>query len=208
MSSLLYDSRESGGHCGSCTPPPRVPPFAPQPLLGPPANGHTAVTSSSSSAVTCNAHEVCHYFQQVLYVSAILTGIALVIAGAIQSGASSSVHPDEATPGSDLLVFVYIGALLIGVNVSLLMLQCYMRSKELKRARRNTQRARPVRYNPLVAPPPAPFRQASQAEVSSFLPSDSRLWLGPAPSVQSAATAPAYPGTQWPLIAGAGPASR
>lgn len=200
MSGLLYDSRENGGRCESCTPPPRVPPFAPQPLIAPP---HPTGGATPVSTVTCNAHEVCHYFQQVLYVSAILTGIALVIAGAIQTGASSG-SLEEAPPGSDLLVFVYIGVLLIGVNVSLLLLQCYMRSKELQRARRN-QQAQPVRYNPLVA---LPNPVARQAESAAFLPADSRLWVGPAPSVQSVATAPAFPGTRWPLVPGVGPASR
>ncbi|CAN8002774.1 unnamed protein product [Ixodes hexagonus] len=205
---------QGGSHSGVVTlGSSRVPPFVPRPHRGGGAGGGacteallplaggggggdgnhqqrraqsaaSGTASGMSSTVTCNAHEVCHYFQQVFYVSAILTGIALVIAGAIQTGApddlesaaaaaasadvsGASANVGDAGRGSDLLVFVYIGVLLIGVNVSLLLLQCYMRSKELRRARRSAAAqnaamvvAAPpagaaVHYNPLVsgAPP-------------------------------------------------------
>lgn len=166
-----------GTHMGTQV---RVPPFVPRPhraasageTLLPPVVGGTlasqprALSTASAnfsapppvSTVTCNAHEVCHYFQQVFYVSAILTGIALVIAGAIQTGVPEDPVDAAAVGGGDLLVFVYIGVLLIGVNVSLLLLQCYMRSKELRRARRSTP-ATAVLYNPLVSG--APPRQVS-----------------------------------------------
>lgn len=197
----------------------------------------SGTASAMSSTVTCNAHEVCHYFQQVFYVSAILTGIALVIAGAIQTGApddlesagsnaasadvaGASANVGNVGRGGDLLVFVYIGVLLIGVNVSLLLLQCYMRSKELRRARRSaaTQSATmvavppagaAVHYNPLLSG--APPRQvalsctvggpsALLAQQPPVLPSPSgkgqqRRGYPPA-SVHSAATAPTFPTTQ------------
>lgn len=261
MSSLLFEPSE--GRCGSCTPPPsshqqgyhlphlaagglhgapRVPPFAPHPHAGgamhPPPMRSLSATSAPAqppvSTVTCNAHEVCHYFQQVFYVSAILTGIALVIAGAIQTGApDASVDPDlpampagiseppGSGPGGDLLVFVYIGVLLIGVNVSLLLLQCYMRSKELRRARRTTLQppsAPPatVHYNPLVSSvgPPRQVALPCAVDIASGMhrlqPQNlspgkaQRRGYGPA-SVHSVATVPAaVPSTQphWLLTPG------
>lgn len=171
----------------------------------------------------------------VFYVSAILTGIALVIAGAIQTGApDASVDPElpampagiseppGSGPGGDLLVFVYIGVLLIGVNVSLLLLQCYMRSKELRRARRATALQPPsappatVHYNPLVSSvgPPRQVALPCAVDIASGMhrlqpPNLSpgkaqRRGYGPA-SVHSVATVPAaIPSTQphWLLTPG------
>lgn len=225
---------------------PRVPPFAPQPHTGGQPGGMRSLSVTSAhvqqqqsqqqpvSTVTCNAHEVCHYFQQVFYVSAILTGIALVIAGAIQTGApDASLNselppmgpgigepPDGAVASGDLLVFVYIGVLLIGVNVSLLLLQCYMRSKELRRARRSAMMQPPsippatVHYNPLVSVgPPRQVAMPCAVDIASGMhrqqpqiPSPGkaqRRGYGPA-SVHSVATVPAMPSAQahWLLTPG------
>lgn len=255
---------QGGSHSGAVTlGSARVPPFVPRPHRGgvgteallPLAGGGSGggdgshhqqrrtqsaasgTASAVSSTVTCNAHEVCHYFQQVFYVSAILTGIALVIAGAIQTGApddlessaaaaasvdvaGASANVSDAGRGGDLLVFVYIGVLLIGVNVSLLLLQCYVRSKELRRARRSAAAqnatvvvAPPagaaVHYNPLVSG--APPRQvalpctvggpsALLAQQPAVLPSPSGKGQPrrgyPPTSVHSAATAPTFPTAQ------------
>lgn len=223
-----------------------MPPFAPQPHAGEQPLRSLSVTSAHTqqqqqqqpqpvSTVTCNAHEVCHYFQQVFYVSAILTGIALVIAGAIQTGApdatlnselplipSGMSEPDGAVGGGDLLVFVYIGVLLIGVNMSLLLLQCYMRSKELRRARRMILQPpsvppATVHYNPLVSvgPPRQVVMPCAMDLASSMhrqqqpqMPSPGKAQrrgggYGPA-SVHSVATVPAIPSAQphWLLTPG------
>lgn len=126
----------------------------------------------------------------MFYVSAILTGIALVIAGAIQTGApddlessaaaaasvdvaGASANVGDAGRGGDLLVFVYIGVLLIGVNVSLLLLQCYVRSKELRRARRSAA----VQNATVVVAPPAGAAVHYNPLVSGAPPRQVGVWL-------------------------------
>ncbi|KAG8191869.1 hypothetical protein JTE90_019804 [Oedothorax gibbosus] len=112
--------------------------------------------ASSSSSTECSIHEVCYYFQQAIFILAIMTGVALVIAGGV-------MHVQN----GELLVLVYIGVLLGAVNSVLLTIQCCVRRKQKKRARayragRAQQAAPPsassapssavVRYDPLSNP--------------------------------------------------------
>ncbi|XP_022253837.1 uncharacterized protein LOC111088329 [Limulus polyphemus] len=136
---------------------PLAPPFAPQPDVSQ-QHGDTATSITRSTATPpvssseFNIHEFCYYFQQVIFISAIMTGGALIIAGAV-------MHAQN----GELLVFVYIGVLLIGVNSVLLTIQCYVRQKQNKRARVSSTGRRPqentaVHYNaldtnPLVSAP-------------------------------------------------------
>ncbi|XP_022239722.1 uncharacterized protein LOC106457931 isoform X1 [Limulus polyphemus] len=130
-----------------------VPPFAPQPgigqQIGDPVSSVTRSTATPPvSSSDCNIHEFCYYFQQFIFISAIMTGSALVVAGAV-------MHAQN----GELLVFVYIGVLLVGVNTVLLMIQCYVRRKQKKRARaysagRRPQDNRAVHYSVLSTNPP------------------------------------------------------
>ncbi|KAL3178835.1 hypothetical protein MRX96_009507 [Rhipicephalus microplus] len=183
------------------------PPFAPQPHTGVQPGGMRSLSVTSAhaqqpqqqpvSTVTCNAHEVCHYFQQVFYVSAILTGIALVIAGAIQTGAPDASLSSELPPH---------------------------RTWDRRAARRRDRRRRPTRppsvppatvhYNPLVSVgPPRQVPMPCAADIASGIhrqqpqmPSPGkaqRRGYGPA-SVHSVATVPAMPSAQphWLLTPG------
>ncbi|XP_015917255.1 uncharacterized protein [Parasteatoda tepidariorum] len=113
----------------------------------------SAISGTSSASTTeCNIHEVCYYFQQAIFILAILTGVTLVIAGAV-------MHVQN----GELLVLVYIGVLLGAVNTVLLTIQCCVRRKQKKRARayRATRQSQGshttpsnavVRYDPLSNP--------------------------------------------------------
>lgn len=107
----------------------------------------SAVSGTSSSSTTeCSVNEVCYYFQQAIFILAIMTGIALVIAGAV-------MHVQN----GELLVLVYIGVLLGAVNTVLLTIQCCVRRKQKKRSRayRST---RPPQGPPSSAPSSAVVR--------------------------------------------------
>ncbi|XP_067140524.1 uncharacterized protein [Centruroides vittatus] len=121
-----------------------TPPYAPYPKQpkGTTLERNNVPELPLTASDECNIHEVCYYFQQILFIAAILTGTALVVAGAImhiQSG--------------EWLVFVYIGVLLAGVNMVLLLIQCYIRKQQKQRTKLHytvvRQRSGAVQYNPL-----------------------------------------------------------
>lgn len=133
----------------------RMPPFAPQPDYIRPTEsicGTSAGRSTSTvvSSTDCDIHEVCYYFQKILFITAILTGIALVVAGSI-------MHAQN----GELLVFVYIGVLLIAVNSLLLLTLHYVRKKKKHRSRMS----RPIHYNPVSTTIP-PSHVAASVDVS------------------------------------------
>lgn len=128
-----------------------APPFAPRPHYGLTANnseracrtststGRSVTIATASSiqpnAITttqkCGFHEVCYYIQLFVFISAVLTGFALVIAGAV-------MHSQY----GEMVVFVYIGGLLVCVNSALLAIQCFVRKNQKKRARCYTNTSR------------------------------------------------------------------
>ncbi|KAF8771704.1 uncharacterized protein LOC129988172 [Argiope bruennichi] len=130
----------------------------------------SAVSGTSSASTTeCNIHEVCYYFQQAIFILAIMTGVALVIAGAV-------MHVQN----GELLVLVYIGVLLGAVNTVLLTIQCCVRRKQKKRARayrasRQTQgppssapSSAVVRYDPLSNPLLSSTQTVPPSEVQQY----------------------------------------
>lgn len=107
----------------------------------------SAVSGTSSASTTeCSVNEVCYYFQQAIFILAIMTGVALVIAGAV-------MHVQN----GELLVLVYIGVLLGAVNTVLLTIQCCVRRKQKKRSRAYRS-SRPSQGPPSSAPSSAVVR--------------------------------------------------
>ncbi|KFM67709.1 hypothetical protein X975_00539, partial [Stegodyphus mimosarum] len=125
--------------------------------------------ASSASSTECNIHEVCYYFQQAIFILAIMTGVALVIAGAV-------MHVQN----GELLVLVYIGVLLGAVNTVLLTIQCCVRRKQKKRSRAYRATRPPqgppssapssavVRYDPLSNPLLSTTQTVPSAEVQQY----------------------------------------
>lgn len=94
-----------------------------------PTSSSLTLSSPQSAGFLCSSvlEQCCYYTLQVVFVSGTLVGFALVISGAV-------LHVQR----GELLVFVYIGVLVMAVSAGLLVTQCHVRRRVKKRQR--TQR--------------------------------------------------------------------